>query len=80
MSKQAKARTWGHIVLAMAGLGCVTALAVLRDISGDVALVAIVSILGAGGVNTALTVLSGGFPRPGNGEAGGPADDHPTGG
>lgn len=46
-------------MLVIAGLLCVTVLAALHDIGGDVALVAIVSILGAGGVNTALTVLSG---------------------
>lgn len=64
MSKSQRSTTWSHAVLVIAGLLCVTVLAGLNKIGGDVALIAIVSILGAGGVNTALTVLSGVQPRP----------------
>lgn len=57
MTKQAKACAVPTVVLAGAGLICVTVLAVLHDIGGQVALVAIVAILGAGGVHTTLSVL-----------------------
>lgn len=58
-----KAHSWGTIILAMAGLACVTILAAMHDITGDFALVAIVAILGAGGVNTALSMMATIHPK-----------------
>lgn len=58
-----KAHSWGTIILAMAGLVCVTVLAAMHDITGDFALVAIVGILGAGGVNTALSMMATIHPK-----------------
>lgn len=72
LSKQGKSATWSQMLLAVCGLVCVTVLAVLHDIGGEIALVAIVSVLGAGGVNTVLTVVSG-F-HAGAGAAQAPAD------